>query len=123
MLDLRNIDCFELLSQTGNNTIDLVLTDPPYGMNFQSNARKVKYDKIQNDENLDWLSIWVDELRRVVKSDSHLYIWCSWHNIEKFKIEISRQFKIKNVIIWSKGGGAWEILMVAMEVRMKCAYL
>ena len=37
-----------------NNSVDLVVTDPPYGMAFQSNHRKVKHKSIQNDTNLDW---------------------------------------------------------------------
>ena len=52
---IHNGDCFELMKDIESNSIDLVLTDVPYGMSFQSNHRKEKHKKISNDDNLDWL--------------------------------------------------------------------
>ena len=105
MIDLRNIDCMRLLSEMPDKSVDLVLTDPPYAMNFQSNSRAVKHKKIQGDTNLDWLPEWVSEIRRVVKDDSHIYIWCSWHKVDVFKAELEKHFKIKNLLVWAKNGG------------------
>lgn len=105
MIDLRNIDCMELMAAMADKCVDILLTDPPYGMEFQSNARKVKLAKIENDDNLDWLPEWIKEIRRVVKDDSHLYIWCSWHKIEVFKSEFEKHFEIKNLLVWHKQGG------------------
>jgi len=85
-----------------DKSVDLVVTDPPYGMHFQSNRRKVKHKSIQNDNNLDWLEGWVIELKRVCKDDAHLYIFCSWHNVDIFKQKISVHFNIKNILIWEK---------------------
>ena len=85
-----------------NNTIDLVLTDPPYGMDFQSKYRKVKHKSIENDTNLDWLGGWVKELKRVCKDEAHVYIFCSWHHIDKFKQEVGALFNVKNILIWEK---------------------
>lgn len=92
----------DLLRRTENNSIDLVLTDPPFGMSFQSNHRKEKHKKIENDDNLEWLPEWVSEIKRVVKEDSHLYIFCSFHKVEVFKSEIQKHFKVKNILIWEK---------------------
>ena len=85
-----------------NNSVDLVVTDPPYGMEFQSNFRKEKHKSIQNDSNLDWLGGWVKELKRVCKDEAHLYIFCSWHHIDKFKQEVGALFNVKNILIWEK---------------------
>jgi site-specific DNA-methyltransferase (adenine-specific) len=99
---IYNGDCFEIMKTIEENTIDLVLTDPPFGMSFQSNHRKEKHKKIENDDNLDWLLNWVNELKRIVKDDSHLYIFCSWHKVDIFKSELEKHFKIKNILIWEK---------------------
>ena len=99
------------IKQVIDNSIDLVVTDPPYGMVFQSNRREVKHKRIQNDDNLDWLLGWVQELKRVCKEDAHLYIFCSWHNVEVFKTEISKSFNIKNILIWEKNNhGSGDLL-------------
>ena len=102
---LNNIICLEWeegIKQVSNNVIDLVLTDPPYGMAYKSNRRKEKHKSIQNDSNLDWLTEWCEELKRVCKEDAHLYIFCSWHNIDVFKKVISDYFNVKNILVWEK---------------------
>ena len=50
MYKLLQGDCFELMQKIPDKSIDMVLTDPPYGMNFQSHRRKEIYDKINNDD-------------------------------------------------------------------------
>lgn len=96
-------ECYsELFKRIEDKSVDLVLTDPPYGMDFQSSRRKEKHIKIENDNNLEWLPNWCKDIKRVAKEDSHLYIFCSWHNIDIFKKELEKHFKIKNILIWEK---------------------
>lgn len=104
-IDLKNCDCIDLLRSLNEKTIDLLITDPPFGISYQSGSRAEKYDKIANDDNLDWLPDWLTEIKRVMKDDSHLYIFCSWHKIDVFKQEIEKHWKIKNVLVWAKNGG------------------
>jgi len=102
---INNVNCIDWqdgIKQVLDNSIDLVVTDPPYGMKFQSNYRKVKHKSIQNDDNLDWLYGWAVELKRVCKDEAHLYVFCSWHNVDIFKQELGAYFKIKNILIWEK---------------------
>lgn len=97
-----NADCMDILKQLPDKCIDLLLTDVPYGMNFQSNHRQIKYNKIQNDDNLNWLPEWCKQISRVIKDNAHLYIFCSWHNVDIFKQEIEKYIKVKNILIWAK---------------------
>jgi site-specific DNA-methyltransferase (adenine-specific) len=102
---LNEVTCLDWqdgIKQVLDNSIDLVVTDPPYGMKFQSNHRKVKHKSIQNDDNLDWLGGWCKELKRVCKDEAHLYVFCSWHNVDIFKQELCAYFQIKNILIWEK---------------------
>lgn len=102
MINIIHGNAFELMDDIPDKSIDLVLTDPPYGMSFQSGHRKQKHKKIENDDNLDWLPMWIEKLKRVCKQDSHLYVFCSWHKVDVFKAEFEKQFKVKNIIIWEK---------------------
>lgn len=97
-----NADCLDILKQLPDKCVDLVLTDPPYGMSFQSNHRKEKYAQIQNDNNLDWLDDWCKQINRIKKDNSHIYIFCSWHNVDVFKNTVEKFFPIKNILIWEK---------------------
>ena len=97
-----NADCIDILKQLPDKCIDLVLTDPPYGMNYQSGRREQKYEKIKDDNNLDWLPAFLNEIKRVSKDDAIWYVFCSWHNVDKFKQEIEKVKNVKNILIWNK---------------------
>ena len=97
-----NMSWENLLPQIKDKSIDLLLTDPPFGMKFQSGYRKIKHKNIANDDNLDWLSNWISQVSRILKDDAHAYIFCSWHNIDVFKQEVSLFLNIKNILIWEK---------------------
>ena len=101
-INLLHGDCFELLQDIPDESIDMVLTDPPYGMNFQSEYRKHKYEKIMGDSDLAWLDDFVNEIYRVSKPNTAHYVFCSFHHIDKFKQAIERKFKIKNILTWVK---------------------
>ena len=71
--------------------VDLVLTDPQYGMEFQSNYRIVKHDKIHGDENLP-----LEEIKMAInKAGAAAYVFCRWDNIYEMP-------KPKSVLIWMK---------------------
>lgn len=95
-------DCLELLPYLDSESIDLVITDPPYGMSFRSNYRKVRYEHIVNDDAVLWTEKVVNELDRVMKPNTHIYWFCSFHNIDIFLGELKKKFNIKNILIWEK---------------------
>ena len=101
-IDLLHGDCLELMKDIPDGSIDMILTDPPYGMDFQSGHRKTKYEKIKGDSNLDWLDDFVNEIYRVSKPNTAHYVFCSFHHIDKFKQAIEKKFKVKNILTWVK---------------------
>lgn len=95
-------DCLEVMKNIEKGSVDLVLTDPPYGMSFQSGRRKTTYKKIKNDDNLDWLDTFVSESKRVISENGCLYVFCSKHNINVFMDKLGEEFSLKNILIWEK---------------------
>jgi site-specific DNA-methyltransferase (adenine-specific) len=97
-------DAFEILPDVPDGSVDLVLTDPPYGIDYQSNRRVVweKLPKFQGDRDLEWLSVFVDEAYRVLANHRHLYCFCRWDRYPVFAEAISRRFQIKNALVWVK---------------------
>lgn len=104
MIDLYQGDCLEVMDELIEKgvKVDAIITDPPYGMDFKSNHRKTKYDKIENDNNLEWLDEFVYQTDKLLKDNSHGYCFCSFHHVDKFKIAIEKKFKLKNILIWEK---------------------
>ena len=72
-------DCLEVMKQMPDKCVDLVVTDPPYGMNFQSNYRTVKYKKIVGDNRYP-VEI-LEELFRLAKRA--VYVFCRWDNLHE----------------------------------------
>ena len=109
-------DCVEVMKNMPDKSVDLIITDPPYGMNFQSGHRKVKYDKIKGDDKFP-VEIF-DEFFRL--SRKGVYVFCRWDNIAELP-------KPKSIIAWVKNnwsmgdlehehGRQWEaICFYAME--------
>ena len=104
-------DCLEVMDKLIEQgvKVDCILTDPPYGMNFKSNHRKDKYKTILNDNDLDFLEIYFSKCYSLLNDNTHIYCFCSWHNIDKFKIEFEKYFKLKNIIVWEKTTLLWGI--------------
>ena len=102
MIDLHNGDCLEVMKSIPDGSVDMVLTDPPYGMSFVSNHRADKHKPIANDSSLEWIDDLASGLHRIVKDDTAHYVFCSYHHIDKFKQAFERYFKIKNILTWVK---------------------
>ena len=98
-------DCLEVMKEIPDKSVDLTLSDPPYLMNYRSNRRikKPKFGYIDNDKNShELIAEWFVECSRVMKDNSSIYCFCSWHNVDFFKQEFEKHFKLKNLIVWNK---------------------
>ena len=97
-------DCLELMKQIEDESIDMILTDPPYGIDLkpQRASSNWKNTKVINDDNLDWLPCFVKESYRILRKDSVAFFFASWQTIDKVKSKIENYFEVKNVIVWDK---------------------
>ena len=104
MIKLYNGDCLEVMDKLIEEGIkvDAIITDPPYGMSFQSGRRKEKHNKIANDDNLSWVEDWVDKIYELMNENTHLYSFISFHHVDIFKQALEKRFNFKNIIIWEK---------------------
>ena len=101
---LYNDDCLERMDKliAKGIQVDAIITDPPYGMSFQSNYRNKQHKAIVGDSSLDWLGDFASNCYNLAKDDTAHYIFCSYHNIDKFKQAFEKYFKVKNILVWEK---------------------
>lgn len=127
-------DCLKHIKSLSDKSIDCVITDPPYGIDFQMNAYNNELSrKIQNDHSnqdaLTLLSEVLNELKPKMKEDGQLYIFCSWQIYPDFAKIVSEYFDIHNLLIWNKMvmgmgdlksnyGGMYEMIVFAGNKRM-----
>lgn len=83
MIQLYNNDCFDVFSKIEDNSIDLILTDPPYG------TTACKWDTV-----IDFKLMW-EQLNRIIKPNSAIVLFGSepfssalrMSNIKNFKYD------------------------------------
>ncbi len=97
-------DCLKEIPKLKDNSIDCVIIDPPYGIDYQSNYKKEKHEKVDGDSSkaFNLLDKSLNEVKPKLKKDSHIYIFTSWKVYEKVKPIIEKYFTVKNCLIWNK---------------------
>ena len=95
-ITLYNDDCINVLKQLKDNSIDCIITDPPYDVSVNHDGGKLYHNKGITKSNEDLVRDKIDtgydietigkELLRVCK-EPNIYIWCNAQpktNISKF---------------------------------------
>ena len=100
-------DCLNIMKQIENESIDLIVTDPPYLIKYKTNRRKNKdhdfCSEILNDDNEQLIIDYIKECYRILKNNTAMYMFCNCDKVDFFKQELENAgFKIKNMIIWVK---------------------
>ncbi len=98
-------DVIDFMGKLPDECIDLIVTDPPYLINYKTNYRKENHrfsEVIQNDDNPELVKKYIKECYRILKDNTAIYMFCSFDKIDFFKKEIEKYFTVKNIIIWRK---------------------
>jgi site-specific DNA-methyltransferase (adenine-specific) len=89
-------DCLEKLKLLKENSIDSIVTDPPYGLSFMN--KKWDYDVPSTD-------IWIECLR-VLKPGGHLLSFSGSRTYHRMAVRIEDAgFEIRDQIMWVYGSG------------------
>lgn len=98
-----NGDCLEIMRGFADKSFDICLTDPPYGMIYQSSRRTNKHEKIALDDSIEWFAGFAKELYRVMKDDTHTYIFCNEYALSHFRDWLEDAgFTNKRTLVWVK---------------------
>lgn len=91
---LHNGDCLAEMKHLEDSSIDLILSDPPYGVNFQNCNYNDTWEYVMEN-----MSEWYCEWFRLLKEDCYLVLFTGVKNIDKW---ISKGeevgFTFKNII-------------------------
>jgi len=94
-------DCIEVMKGMPVRSVDLIVTDPPYGDNV---AYGFNNKTIKNNENPLINCSALVEMYRVLKLNSSLYLFTNWKHYPFLTEFISRytKFKIRHLVVWKK---------------------
>lgn len=95
-VDLRLGDCIEVMRQLPDNSVDAIVTDPPYGLGFMGKA----WDDLP--PGLDFAV----EALRVLKPGGHLLAFGGTRTFHRLAVAIEDAgFEIRDSIAWLYGSG------------------
>lgn len=112
------VNCLDGFSLFGTESVDLVVTDPPYGISFKSNRQGVDrktsvvqrvdnvvrvnyFSSIEGDDNLP--VVWLKACYGALKQNTACYIFCHWRQWGRLQEAVeSAGFRVKNMIVLNK---------------------
>ncbi len=107
---IYNMDCIQGLDQVEKNSVDLLLTDPPFGINFhkvgtQYNRKQkelgLMYHEISTDDYYEFTLNWITKCHEAMKSDASGFIFSGWNHLGDILNALTElEFRIINHIIW-----------------------
>ncbi len=97
-------DCLNLFPKIKDESIDLIIIDPPYNLNKDFGNGSKKWNDVK--EWSDWSKKWLDESKRVLKPTGSLFVYGIHHYlcfIQCYLYEIN--LKYRRMIIWNYENG------------------
>lgn len=97
---LHNGDCLDVMREMNANSVDAIITDPPY--------YKVKGEAWDNQWEtpagfLAWVGLLCEQFERILKPNGSLYFFASPQMAARVECEIDKRFAVLNSITWRKG--------------------
>ena len=91
-------DCLKLMKDIPNESVDMILTDPPYCVGVSSNSTKSSI--IDNRMVLPFFELVFSEYERVLKEGAPLYINTDWRTYPLLYETFCSHFSMRNLIVW-----------------------
>jgi DNA modification methylase len=107
--EVRRGDCRKVLATIADESVDLVLTDPPYGIAYRPSRTAGNpthpWRRILGDEhfNAKLYQDWLAHAYRVLRPDRHLYCFASDIHLGNVRrLVADAGFRVKRTMIWEK---------------------
>jgi DNA modification methylase len=107
MIKLLHGDCLGQMKTLPDNSVDSIVTDPPYGISFM--AKKWDYD-------VPKVEVW-KEAMRILKPGGHALIACGTRTQHRMVVNIEDAgFEIRDVVSWIYGSGFPKSLNISKAI-------
>lgn len=99
-------DCLRILPTLPSESVDAVITDPPYGMSYQSSWRIDKTSRFAKIAGDDAPFVWfLPEAVRILRDGGILLCFCRWDSAEAFHMAIQwAGLKVRGQLVWDRIG-------------------
>lgn len=125
---IDNIDCLEGIKDVPDQSVDLIVTDPPYFLSMGhagscTNARAGGSEMLNSNRAFNDLAICTpfyrrlfQEFRRVLKDNGSFYFFTDWRGYAYYFPLINAELPVRNLIVWDKKSGPGSFYSFAHEL-------
>jgi site-specific DNA-methyltransferase (adenine-specific) len=107
---IKQGNCIELMSEMPDECVDLVITDPPFAIDFKASRQNYNrngnrvlqgYNEIESSDYLTFTLDWLSAATRVLKDSGSMYIFSGWNHLKDLLIAIDHcKLTTVNHLIW-----------------------
>lgn len=108
-IKLACADSYNYIKKIPDNSIDLILTDPPYNLSSYSTGNmKFSWRKDINNDLADWdkkcfnPADWLIDFKRILKPTGNIFVFCSYNLIGKWHEVFDPEFDTFQFMVWHK---------------------
>ena len=122
---IDNIDCLDGLKEVPDNSVDLIVTDPPYFLSMGhagSKTNAVKDGQLTSNKTFGDLAICkpfyaqlFKEYARILKEDGSFYFFTDWRGYAFYFPLLNDALPVRNLICWDKKSGPGSFYSFAHE--------
>jgi adenine-specific DNA-methyltransferase len=92
-------DCVEVMKDMRSGSVDLILTDPPYLVNYHDRTGR----QVRNDDNADWLEPAFAQMHRVLKDGGSCLCFYAWNRVDLFMAAWKKAgFRVAGHVVFPK---------------------
>ena len=107
---IYGMDCIEGMKFIPDNTVDLVITDPPFAIDFKAKRANYNrtasrvlegYKEISREKYYPFTIEWMKKCHKILKESGSMYVFSGWNNLKDILNAINKVgFVTVNHIIW-----------------------
>ncbi len=104
------MDCIDGMQSIPANTIDLIVTDPPFAIEFKATKQNYNrtasrvmqgYNEIKQKDYYNFTVRWMEQAFRIIKESGSMYVFSGWNNLKDILNALDDVgFTTINHIIW-----------------------
>lgn len=109
---IKQGDCLKLMNEIPDNSVDLIITDPPYNISRPNNfktmgsASRIGMDFGDWDKGFDLIG-YIKLLPRILKENANIVIFSAWENLARIKYACQdNNIQIKRCLVLNKSNPA-----------------
>ena len=108
-IHIQQGDSRDLIKQVADQSVDLILTDPPYNLaNYSTGNIKMKWRTDINNDLAEWDKFefkpeeWLSEFKRILKPDGNIFAFTSYNLLGKWHEVFDPHFDTFQFMVWHK---------------------